>query len=73
MGSSLRPLWLAAGLLAALALPATSYGYAALTHVLVSHHGAEGAVQAFAINYSLYFVLLVVIFRRLLFRRPAAA
>lgn len=47
-------------------------GYAALTHVLVTHHGAEGAVQAFAINYTLYFVMLVVIFRRLLFRRPAS-
>lgn len=41
--------------------------YAATTQGLIGAHGVVGAVEAFALNYLLYFLLLVIVFRRLLF------
>lgn len=50
-----------------------SAGYIILARVFVNSLGVEGAVYAYAVNYFVYFLIILFIFRKLLFNRKSSS
>lgn len=46
-----------------------SISYVALTYFLVNKYNLEGSAIAFGINYFIYFILMIVLFRKILFKK----
>lgn len=46
-----------------------SFGYVILGYLCIHYFGIKGVSIAFAINYFIYFILMVVFFRKLLFSK----